>query len=296
MKTIVLLLAIAIFYGACEKVEKIEDFPLVPPKLVVNATITAGETMSFEVSKSLSVIDNAEIRIIDNALILLYENNRLIETLDKTNLLDQKYVSVTMAKNDVIYKIEVSAPKFSKVTAAATLPSQVTMSDVEIRFIDTSRYNDYSDTNFKYIDVQKANCSFVIDDPGVEKNYYALLPILTFGAIGQGTMYIINAPLNSEMINNTLFINDETFNGRSQKISFEWGANSILVTPFSKNQFELQLYSLTKEYYDYLISYNYFIQNMDNPFADPVQVYTNVKGGYGIFAGYSLNKKSIPFK
>ena len=56
-----------------------------------------------------------------------------------------------------------------------------------------------------------------------------------------------------------------------------------------------RLYSITEEYYKYIQTLNQYNKDYDNPLADPVQVYSNVTGGYGIFAGAAVSTDSIVF-
>ena len=60
--------------------------------------------------------------------------------------------------------------------------------------------------------------------------------------------------------------------------------------------FKLRLNSISKAYYDYSITY--FKQNLAEKdfYADPVRVYSDVQGGYGIFAGYNTTEAKLIYK
>ena len=58
-----LLIAVLIL-SSCETTEKIDDFPLRPKKLVVNCYFAEDSAWNFQVSHSLSVLDNAERRLV----------------------------------------------------------------------------------------------------------------------------------------------------------------------------------------------------------------------------------------
>ena len=66
-KQFIIIFIIIICCGACETTEKIDDFPLRPSKLVVNCFFESDSIWEFQVSKSLSVLDNADIKLINNA-------------------------------------------------------------------------------------------------------------------------------------------------------------------------------------------------------------------------------------
>ena len=55
----------------------------------------------------------------------------------------------------------------------------------------------------------------------------------------------------------------------------------------------LTISRVSKEYYWYQSSYSNYLQTSGDPFAQPVQVYTNINNGLGVFAGYSASKDSI---
>lgn len=64
---------------------------------------------------------------------------------------------------------------------------------------------------------------------------------------------------------------------------------------------EFRLYSISKAYYDYLVSILYNSTDdsgihggmIDLGIADPMKVYSNVAGGVGILAGYSLDSRVV---
>lgn len=52
-------------------------------------------------------------------------------------------------------------------------------------------------------------------------------------------------------------------------------------------QLSVVLRTVTEEYYQYIYTRDLQASVEDNPFAQPVQIYDNIDGGLGIFAGYS---------
>jgi hypothetical protein len=75
-----------------------------------------------------------------------------------------------------------------------------------------------------------------------------------------------------------------TINGKNYKIK-----PSKLGT-----KIRLQLFNLSKEFYDYQLSLFKFNSTDGNPFAEPAPVFSNVKNGLGCFAGY--NKSEVVFQ
>ena len=62
------------------------------------------------------------------------------------------------------------------------------------------------------------------------------------------------------------------------------------------NTFHAILRNTTEEYYDYNYTRDLQISVENNPFAQPVQVFDNIEGGLGVFAGYSQVEKEVTIK
>jgi hypothetical protein len=58
----------------------------------------------------------------------------------------------------------------------------------------------------------------------------------------------------------------------------------------------VQLSHISKEFYDYQKSLTEHNRTDDNPFAEPVQVYSNVKNGFGCVAGYNRTEVVVRTK
>jgi hypothetical protein len=63
----------------------------------------------------------------------------------------------------------------------------------------------------------------------------------------------------------------------------------------SVQSFTLEVSQISKELYDYQNSLRAFNNTSNNPFAEPVPVYSNIKNGLGIFAAYNPTRISQGF-
>lgn len=61
-----------------------------------------------------------------------------------------------------------------------------------------------------------------------------------------------------------------------------------------KEEYWLQVVSMSEDYYKYQKSFIKQVVNQSNPFASVIEVYSNIQNGVGIFAGY--NRQMIHFK
>ena len=62
------------------------------------------------------------------------------------------------------------------------------------------------------------------------------------------------------------------------------------------NTLHLVLRNVTEEYYNYNFTRDLQASVESNPFAQPVQVFDNIGGGLGVFAGYSQTEKKVTFQ
>ena len=51
----------------------------------------------------------------------------------------------------------------------------------------------------------------------------------------------------------------------------------------------IYLHNISKSYYYYRISLELYQNASGNPFAQPVQVFSNIENGFGVFAGSQIN-------
>jgi hypothetical protein len=95
------------------------------------------------------------------------------------------------------------------------------------------------------------------------------------------------------------YINDEKSDGKTidSPNGFVYESKSYSSTNGSKlypsrikkgvSTLQIELLNISKEYYDYATSLAKSNEASDNPFAEPVPIYTNVKNGLGCFAGFN---------
>ena len=88
-----------------------------------------------------------------------------------------------------------------------------------------------------------------------------------------------------------LLMRDVNFNGREKLLRFyvnsldlmeNSGSNGTIYRPFIK------VYRITEEYFKFVKSYNVYYNASDNPFAEPANVFTNVKNGFGTFSAFTM--------
>ncbi len=306
-KYILPLAFISIFiFHACETTEKIDDFPLRPSQLVVNCFFTQDNIWEFQVSKSLSVLDNADLKLINNATIKLFKDSDLIETLTKQGADGLYRCGNSLPQIGHEYSIEVSSPDFANTLFAKELtPQAVPVSNVSAVIRDSHFYeNERYDGRIYYGGNVEGNFNILFTDPPGAENFYQL-SIYYYDTvyIQEDSMeYEINrneitiwsddaAVENDGDYNTKLLITDYIFNGEDYqlKVDFrDW-------RPRRGRQYYIQLITINRSGYLYRKSIDDYNKARNDPFAEPVQIFCNIENGYGIFSGYSTNIYPVSF-
>jgi hypothetical protein len=266
----------------CEKYIDFED-EIKKPKIVVNAKINPDSVFKVHLSRSLSVIDNAELTNIINGNVQVFDNNdQLIESLLYQT--DGFYRGSFIPSTNSTYSIKVSAPDFDPVSATTYIPGNASIIQV-----DTSSYtNEEGNRNLKV--------KITFQDDGSIKNYYQLQ--VGYAQDYNGEIYVypeyfgsgdVALDLGQETTDLAVFT-DELFDGAQKSIEVYFNDYRAYYL-----YLEITLASVSRDVYFYDRTTQAFGQTQGNPFAEPVQVYNNIKGGFGIFGGFQKTRYKVYF-
>ena len=274
----------------------------IAPRIVVNSLFTNDSIWSAHISRSVGVLETTSYTTIDNASVNIFDDNaNLVTTL--THQGDGLYTSPTgvTPQANQSYTIEASASGYESVNASNSIPSAV-----PIYQLDT-----VTSTNSDGETILEATITF--QDPPNISNYYMLEVFVTgmyYDEWEQDSIEI-REPLqiscddiNVETVNrfnfggfeNTylyLMLKDQNFDGENYSLTF-----SVINYAELKEMDlfgEIRLVNTSEEYFNYLKSFNMYQRTINNPFATPVQVYSNVNNGMGIFAGGTLTSWTVQF-
>ncbi|MFL2571105.1 MAG: DUF4249 domain-containing protein [Parvicellaceae bacterium] len=277
--------------SSCEKVIPFSG-EVVQPKIVVNSFFSSSKNWKVFLTKSLSVTDTGKLDYIDNASVLIKdEQNNIVDVLQHDSL--GIYSGSTTPQLGERYRIEVEALEYNSVYAEDYLPNEVSISNVDTL---TSYLN-----NEKILDLDIA-----INDPILEENYYYLKVNVGLNTVDgfyetKRLQILVNNPLyeNSgpDKWDNKAIFTDFLFNGDNKiiktAIKLPIVVNDVAYNLSDLDYLEIRLNNLTKSKYLYKKSYDLYENSSGNPFAQPVQVYSNITNGFGIFAGAQLNVFSV---
>ncbi len=296
-KTILFFLMIFFILSACEKTEDIVDFPIKNPELVVNAMFSPDNIFKFQVSHSLSVLDNAELENLSDATIYLYEDGIIIDTITQ-QYMDESYYSTKTPILGRKYAIKVYHQGYHYVESEDFIPTPVSINSLSYIIKDSSTfYDEYTNEHIGY-------CIFSLsvdfDDP-TENNYYLFSGYYNSVDNYYGDTIINNIYFKEKEGENAfvetyssegIIFSDKYFNGKSFSFSVEIEDNDF----DSGKTYIFVLNTLSRNAYLYKKSLAMYENAHNIFFSEPVQVYNNISNGYGIFAGYSFTIDSLKFE
>jgi Domain of unknown function (DUF4249) len=307
MKPLLLIFIVSFFLlAACEKTVKI-DIPQKEPRLVINGRLVKNDLFSISVGKSRGVLTPGnnqgslqEQYTVKTAVPVVYENGVAIDTLIYQPA-DYSYTTIRNKKvrDGFAYTILVKAPGFNTAEASSLLPSQSVIA--ELRRIRNSRTSASGE--------QQDEITIRLNDPAAEKNFYLIQVANTYSFAGGGNVvekryvYCVSTsdkdieligdnadPLSTDNCydGSKLLMRDNNFNG-AQKLVKLFVASSELIDytdPATHRIYRpvVLVSRITEDEFKFIKSFNAYENAGDNPFAEPVNVYSNVKNGYGIFA------------
>ena len=285
--TLLILFSFIILYS-CEKIIDI-NISDKDKKIVINSIISTDSLVKVNVSKSLNILDDQNAIFLNDAVVNLYEDGNFIEQLplDSNGTYKSKNFYPLVNKK---YKIEVSCNGLTSVSAENKIPQKVPIISIDTVSVQTDinnaieftmKFTDpVNDTNYYFLEAKTRYNEYNYFTGELENSYMSNLYIYTVDNI-------VDVDVNQ---NGGIVFTDNLINGQTYSLKFNIDKYNFYN---DTNKVYFYLNSVSKDFYLYIKSYSLNQENMDNPFAEPVQVYENIKNGYGIFAGFSSYKDSI---
>ncbi len=298
MKKFIPYIFIYLIFIACEKEIHI-PIEMTEPQLVVNSVFDANNFWKLEISTSKYVYSNNQINFIDSASIKIIDSNGNI--ISVTNRGNGIYTSDNeKPQYGKTYTLEVEYNNYKKAIATDQLPDEI--------LIDTVTWNE--DVFWDGIMQKKVKITFQ-DSPARDFYYLQLLDRYSWTYIDYETglvdtvyeenpIYFTSQDaavenFSTDSWDNIAIFSDKIFN--NQQYTFD-----LLVEDFyfnagsdSNSGIKVVLHRISEDFYKYLKSFEaYKSSNEDDLFPQPVQVYTNIENGLGIFAGQSKSFYIIP--
>ncbi len=271
---------------SCEKEIPLDAEQKVP-RIVVNSIFGDGDTIYVHVSESRDVLYEGDLPNLTTAVVKLQDANG--NTLgDFTHLGDGIYkLANYIPVAGQTYSLLVSNTGFDQVEAQTKTPAVITISST-----DTLRKNDEMNYSIKFS-----------DDPSIT-NYYAIaIEQITIGDFYKFSDYYFetseiftqngSADVDGTKYGSIFLFSDATFSGG--QCDFD-ASNYVPAESIDSTIIVVSLMSLSEDYFKYKLSLEKYQETAGDPFAQPVQVYSNVENGFGIFGGYSVYRDTLFFE
>jgi hypothetical protein len=308
--TVGLLLLVLAIIG-CETTIDI-DIPFEGHRLTINGYLKPDSNIHVVLTETRHVLEDSAFTTVDDAKVFLFENGKLKGELLNTG--SGWYLLNAHPAVGKTYTLRVESPKLGLSEAETYIPEAVKIQDVVV-----SRNRVFRDYEYYHVlDLQ-------IEDPLGGPNYYELVLMagvnekffLNDTLLLENSYYfhvnLLMAEENHEEQkvfggSNSLIFSDEAFAGTGGTLKIYAASKlldelSVVDAEFSdgddryrlikNDELFLLLRHTDSTYYYFRKSLNLQARNKGNPFAEPVRVYSNVKNGFGIFAGYSTSRHSI---
>lgn len=275
-----IMLIVSFFIFSCSTEVEI-DWKDDTQSYVVNCLLNPDESMKLYAFKTSPILDDT-VFFADGLDVEIYKNENIAWSGSRTG--KGEYPIPVFAEAGAKFSIVLKDKNGVSLTARDTIPSFSRILSATYLF---PVYEDIYGSKFG-----KVSLSFQ-DEPEV-KNYYEIVVLSKDSSINQSfniTSRVIT--LDSESDPNfpgTILFADELFNGQQLNLN-------IFVNSYDSPIIVLK--NVSRNYYEYRKSLeaHFFNQNVDRENiyelfkGDPVELYSNITNGLGIFAGYTQDIK-----
>ncbi|MCF8381952.1 MAG: DUF4249 domain-containing protein [Bacteroidales bacterium] len=247
-----------------------------------------------EVLPELNEVEYADVEFYENSVLV----GSFVYTIDTIEPIDENnneygYYRLIYQKTkpDRLYSVRYSCDEQILLQASDIIPE-----DIPIISIDTSTMI----TGTGFINVY---CKITFQDNLEKNNYYSIsateqhIENVNDKRSIASTIISSSDPVAEGFFNykygNLCYFSDENFNGSKVSVTCLFKPEYRVD---GKNFIDIQLNSVSKDYYLYVKSLDRYLKAKENLFAEPVKIYSNVEGGYGIFAAFnkSIYRINLP--
>lgn len=318
MKIYLVFLFSIVLFSACDPVEIERSLPDGSKRLCINSHFAADSIWIVNITRGKYILRSENGYVsdffdgIDNATVTIWKDGELLTTLEHSELDSTRFGSISqgwykstsqVSAAGENYEIKVSAPGFESVKASCHVPAPVEISDVKV----ISKYPDEVSPS----SADMVNMEIYFSDPAESVNYYEMA-LRTIYNYPDDPEFFMNSsdealatddplfyyspdsfdPLDASTGSYPVLFSDAGMNGKEIRVRCSTRIYHKHF-PRSRRSFEIILRTVSADYYHYKTTKAFQNTTKNDPFGQPVQVYTNVENGFGIFAGWSTNRMAI---
>jgi len=299
MKKILLITIASLLLSGCVKILN-DDLKAKESKLVLNAAISPDSTFTVNLSRTFNIFDDESSKnlpFVDGAKMRLFENGTYLFDLE-----NQSYGYYSKAdfypEKENAYTVDAAMEGFKSIESKAVIPETVPITDFDtliVRLTDDPYYGNQT----QYVAL------LTYQDPAGVSNQYQLVCKIgqkdDDGKLNWEGNSVYVPDVDDSFYDRSwgeLLWNDKYSDGKEVEIRFVFYS---MYPQFDEGlretdtvYFRFSFQSVNQDYYTYLKSIGQYLESGggEDPFSEPVVIYSNVKNGYGIFAGYDQDTAS----
>jgi hypothetical protein len=274
------------------------------PDIVVNSIFTADSLWQFELSTSENIFDpdSKSEKITDATIVVVEANGQLACNVEHIgNGLYKSDGCNPKVKNS--YTLYINSPSYGSARATSTVPVAVNasvklVSDLdgkstfEVILVDESEDNNYYIWDLVEVELRDTNFVEQIESKTTSIDIESWIDDLS-NEVGT---------IKGRALSSQLSISDDNFDGGT--LSTTLIANNDLITSIFKSNEQgidievktmLRVMTVSKELFEYYRSIETYLayEDFKTSISDPTIVYSNIEGGIGLFAGYTVQYLNI---
>jgi len=261
------------------------------PVMVVNALAGNDSLVRVHVSLSKQLQENDAQKTLTDATLSIYEEGKLLGKLKTAE--DGWYEIQSRFQANLNYRVVVNHPQYESISAETRIPSEIKISDCKMTKSETAyhfqlEFQDKSYSKDYYMILLYAVTNEVINDENYQQNI--LLSYYSEDIIFEDNLLENTTDLERNLLKGSLCFSDYNNNGEKFDISFYAPIDSSAMEILT---FKVTLLHISKDYYAYERSKIMISNREDLPFYKKINLHSNINGGAGIFAGYTLDEWEI---
>jgi Domain of unknown function (DUF4249) len=308
-----LLLSMFLGLNSCTKTKTFEvEYD---NKLVVNSIIFNGTKVKVALNESKPPQGDIDFLPLTSAIVTLYGDTQswILDSFVSPGVFKDVGYYTTKSNIDLPpnqnYKLKIITPNFPKIEAETFIPSVAIVSDSVITNVT---FTPFASTNPNAGNLLEADLTFKLDDKIDKKEYYFVrisyisdyvlsktFPFNLIDSINTKTVSFNISNIDdvriSFLLGKGLIFSDQEFNGQNKAITMKIRGGLELKNT-QPDKATLEIWTLNEDYYKYITDVNKQLSLNTDPFAEPLNIYSNISGGLGIFGGYSVAKIILPLQ
>ncbi len=298
MKAFSVLSALLLVFGLTSCVKQSDDITITSdPKLIVECYLNPTDTeITAIVNENRPITgEGSGSRSISNpvldATVLLSDGNREVKLTNNKNSTYKIQAKDFMLVAGRTYTLKVTAPGLPATEATCTIPKMIrtldaTDSDLSYELADASTYNVYRKRSLSWTNTEANKTNYYMVGSGEGTN----VKIKTLA--GDSTCVRLK---NAAVI---AFLDDSKTTDQhftTGTLHFLLGKSTSKTDPKITSPAPMYsfVYHVDRNYYEFFRTVKLQREVGDNPFAEAVPVYSNIKNGLGVFGAYVVQVKNL---